>query len=450
MTRAFILILLVISIAACSGQKTSEKIEDLPMVSVQGTRFFSPYCIYLLEEEDSISSEKLEKLVVELLPDFSIVDSLSDDDGKKELMFTYFSTPEEDYPAPDLEYLSFSSHGLTDQQKELLQNPARAVLLVFSGTNQNVIADQMQINQVVHSLVEPFGSAVVLDNVTMESFSSEAWETDRMVPFQGADPDITSQITIHFYREVEYCREITLGMSKFCLPDISIQNVSCNDGNSFGNLINLVAQTWLESPQVREDTTLVVDIDKLKNDGFRNKLNGSLEEKAEKRALIHLDFVLPQEGDDLNQQYEIVFKNEDYSSVQEEQTALISKLFGSSDAIDFIKHDEEILAASERAKQKLPELRELFNAGLPPGQSILLKAPFETDNGSNEWMWVEVTTWNGDKVKGILQNEPFEVSGLSAGAIVSFSQTDAFDYIHYFADGTSEGNETGKIIGANN
>ena len=84
--------------------------------------------------------------------------------------------------------------------------------------------------------------------------------------------------------------------------------------------------------------------------------------------------------------------------------------------------------------------------GFAPGERLLLKAPFKTDDGGNEWMWVEVVTWKGDLVNGILQNDPYEVTGLSAGARVEFRASDAFDYIHYHPDGREEGNTTGAIL----
>jgi uncharacterized protein YegJ (DUF2314 family) len=60
-------------------------------------------------------------------------------------------------------------------------------------------------------------------------------------------------------------------------------------------------------------------------------------------------------------------------------------------------------------------------------------------------MWIEVIGW-GETIKGILQNEPFNVPNLRAGAEVHVTQDKIFDYIRYYPDGTSEGNETGKLI----
>ena len=45
-----------------------------------------------------------------------------------------------------------------------------------------------------------------------------------------------------------------------------------------------------------------------------------------------------------------------------------------------------------------------------------------------------------------MQNDPFEIADLLAGAIVTIERSEIFDYILYLPDGTQQGNETGKII----
>ena len=128
------------------------------------------------------------------------------------------------------------------------------------------------------------------------------------------------------------------------------------------------------------------------------------------------------------------------------QEALLSSLFGWEDAITPVKHNEALLAASQRAKAKLPALRKDFAAGLNPGEFIQVKAPFKTPDGGQEWMWVEITAWEGANIKGILKNEPFNIPSLHAGQIVQVKQEDVFDYIRQYPDGRQEGNETGAII----
>ena len=61
-------------------------------------------------------------------------------------------------------------------------------------------------------------------------------------------------------------------------------------------------------------------------------------------------------------------------------------------------------------------------------------------------MWVEVASWKGSRIFGTLQNEPFDIPTLRAGQRVEVLEDDVFDYIFTRADGSTEGNEAGKII----
>ena len=434
---------------SCSQSYKASQIQELPTASIQSDQFYAPYCIYFLEKPDAIADNEIRTLVSSLLPGYRLVDSLSTESDKNEYIIEWFRDPKIEYPAPDLDYLQHSGHNLTIEEMNQLQTPFSAVLITFSGTYKNVIADHISINHLISSLLQE-KSAIVTDYTTYESFNSKSWSEVRVSNFNEANQDVTSQFTIHLYRDNEFCRAMTLGLGIFCLPDISIQGISCNNQRSYGSLINLISQTWIEKPVIRVDTTLLIDITTLKNDSVKTRLLNSLEQDAFKKALISLSFVEPQEGDAYNSQFEIVFNDNNYSSKQEHQQALIAKIFGASDQIEYINHDERILQASQRAKEKLPDLKNMFDRGLEPGYSILLKAPFETDDGGREWMWVEVTEWTDNTIKGILQNDPFEISNLSAGAIVGANPNDIFDYMLYFPDGSTEGNETGKIISEEN
>ncbi len=125
---------------------------------------------------------------------------------------------------------------------------------------------------------------------------------------------------------------------------------------------------------------------------------------------------------------------------------MISCFFGATDAATAVKHDAAILEASRKAREDLPALKRAFNAGLQPSENILLKAPFKTPDGSNEWMWVEVSRWQEGRITGVLDNDPFNVPGLHAGQTVTINQEDVFDYIRHYPDGHAEGNTTGSIL----
>jgi len=97
-------------------------------------------------------------------------------------------------------------------------------------------------------------------------------------------------------------------------------------------------------------------------------------------------------------------------------------------------------------KKKLNKLAKAFNAGLTPGEFIQVKAPFTTSSGGNEWMWVEVLSWQGNNIRGILKSEPYHIPNLKGGSEVLVKQNEVFDYIRSYTNRKSEGNEAGALI----
>lgn len=151
-------------------------------------------------------------------------------------------------------------------------------------------------------------------------------------------------------------------------------------------------------------------------------------------------------GDPMNRLIEITFDRGIGPDLHAKQEQVVGAAFGREDSVAQIKHDEELKNASRRSRTKLPALQVEFNKGLAPGEFIQVKAPFDTPDGGHEWMWVEVSSWKGDKITGLLKNEPFNIPTLHGGQVVEVSESKVFDYIWRHADGTQDGNETGKLI----
>ena len=112
-----------------------------------------------------------------------------------------------------------------------------------------------------------------------------------------------------------------------------------------------------------------------------------------------------------------------------------------------VVHDEAVLTASRRARDRLrAELKPRFIAGLPPGERLMVKAPFTTQAAGREWMWIGVSRWQGPRIHGVLENDPVHLRDLKAGAHVDVPEDEILDYLLFRSDGTSEGNETGKLM----
>ncbi|MHB1075881.1 DUF2314 domain-containing protein [Thiobacillus sp.] len=251
---------------------------------------------------------------------------------------------------------------------------------------------------------------------------------------------------LHAYNDGEYVRAISLGMAKFGLPDVVIENFSWSLNRNMGHLINAFGQSMAEGRQIASAGEYELNFRAIKDRAVRDDYVKSL--KPNGTAVAHLTLMqgLPEEGDPQNRLIEIAFEKYPGVDVHAQQDAMISSLFGWEETIKRIRHNEALNAASKRAKARLPALRKAFANGLAPGEYIQVKAPFDTPDNSKEWMWVEITEWNGARIKGLLKNEPVATPGLHGGQIVQVREKDVFDYIRHYPNGKEEGNETSTII----
>jgi uncharacterized protein YegJ (DUF2314 family) len=422
----------------------SEQPNSEPSLTLKSSNFVSGITIYFLDDTQAIQKEAFEKLIHEKLPSFTLVESFP-------AMITgdlfAIDAPENiqtAYAPGDAEYLSISGVDLSETEVSRLQTVQKGIFVQFVGMSDSLQEKQSRIASFIAELAAG-RSLVILDENSRAYFNSASWKRHRVAELNMSSMNLPSQINIHTYREGEFCRAVTLGMDKFSLPDISIKDFTCSDQVTMGKLINAVAQTLFEHPEIGKDSILYVDIRKIKNDSVRVRLT-VLDDEVKKFAHLKLKSVEPEAGDRNNSQITIDFSAMSDGSLQEAQFALVKELFGRPDSLVMAEHDDLLLEASNRARERLPELRQSFNGGLEPGSAVWVKAPFKTPDGSNEWMWVEVLTWNGKNIKGILQNDPYDVPGLVAGAEVEVYENDIFDYILYKPDGSFEGNETEQYL----
>ena len=202
----------------------------------------------------------------------------------------------------------------------------------------------------------------------------------------------------------------------------------------------------LEGVVPNDRDLLPLNANELKNSAVRAHLLEDIPDNAEGKIDLAFGAGDWEEGDPENILIELLFENVEGETLSERQDMALSKLFGWVDPIVYVDHDAAILAARDRARAKLGGLRDEFNAGLAPGEYLLLKGPFETPSGENEWMWIEVISWSKNEIVGLLQNQPYHIPDLRPGSEVKLDQADVFDYIRRLPDGSSEGNETGNIM----
>jgi uncharacterized protein YegJ (DUF2314 family) len=376
---------------------------------------------------------------------FQVVDELPNSSLKPVIAHSITKKIKESYPVPDLSYLAYFGRGLDKQQATNIQNSDLAIKIDIAYP-QNISNESLRAATTSIFNFAVSAGGLIWDSETREMFTPKAWKKKRIDSWSGETPAVEDHIVIHAYNSNEGARAITLGMAKFGLPDIVVNNFAWSLNRPMGNLINLVAQSTTEGFTPSKDGILELNIDKLKNTDYKKKLLFTLKDNAEPTLTIQLGAGNHEEGDPNNYITELLFPSRKDVSLSEEHETLLSSLFGWEDKISYVQHNALITAASERAKQKLEDLRKYFNNGLAPGEFIQVKAPFLTPDGGNEWMWVEVLSWKNNVIAGLLKNQPHHIPNLKGGSEVTVKQEDVFDYIINHPDGTSEGNETGALI----
>lgn len=403
----------------------------------------SEFGFYTMDKK--LDETAIKKELKTIFPDIEFVDKPPTQTIDKTIVYIEaISNVTEDYPTHNMEYLSYFADGFTKTQKENLIASKNAFICVFYYPHKDAFTQLKKLFDWVYTKIKDT-DFTVYDGEVREYFSPTTWKKNRVDAWQNGIPNTMQQLTLHTYRDYEYCRSITFGMQRFGLPDLVIEESACTNATNASQLLTIIAQLLLEGKQIK-NKSLVVDLDELQNTAFKNIISSLIYENANKKATINFyTNVQMEEGDPANTIFKINFDVKGYDNTQAYESEIYNNIFGSEDEVTHVNHNDEIKAASERAKKRLPALQQLFTKGLGT-ETLLLKAPFATDNGGNEWMWVEVTKWTNGTIEGILQNDPYYIKNLKSGAKVTVQQADIFDYILYKADGTTEGNETGKLI----
>lgn len=349
------------------------------------------------------------------------------------------------YAPPSPDALQRFGRGLTRDQALAMRSSQQALILDFAHPQSSSLSAYRSSLQLTEQIARDT-DGLLWDEETREVFSPDEWHKRRLDGWDGGIPDLQQHTVIHAYKGDKLVRAITLGMAKFGLPDVVVSDFSWSSNRPMGNLISLFSQAMLEGGSIGAQGFYDLDVRSIRHASVRKSQLDALKPKSVFVAKLVLVKGTPEAGDPHNRLVEIQFDRYQGPDRYARQDALLDTLFGSEDSVQRVRHNEELLAASRTAKSRLSAVREAFNRGLQPGEYVLVKAPFKIPEGGREWMWVEVTAWDGDAISGLLKNEPFNIPNLHGGQMVKVSQEEVFDYVRRDAAGREEGNETGKIL----
>ncbi len=351
--------------------------------------------------------------------------------------------PISEFKQPSPERYRYAAVGLTKEEGAPIAQSTRVFVLTFSALREDALAANQQACQLLGTLADST-HGLPWDEETREIFSSGRWRRDRIDSWENGLPDVRKHVTIHSYRNPDLFRNISLGMGKFCRPDLVVIDVPSGSPNSAANLMNACAQALVEGRVVGRRLQLVLK--DIKHSAARAVALTNPGKGARGRLGVEFKDTPWEEGDPRNELWLLEFPGSRAASYTERLQSACAIVFGSTDEIKMRpKGDREMAAASARARDAFFQLEPTFRKGLAPNERLLVKAPFAYDGG-NEYMWVEVLLWKKDSIEGVLANDPYYVQGIKAGSRVTVRLTDVYDYIHYRPDGTEAGNETGKVL----
>lgn len=433
------LLFAVLIFSACTNQVQSEKMVSCESGELLDDIVQFEYIVYF--ESDSLPvNNDIAAYTNPLIPVYD--DSWTEGNALK---IEIFGDIYDDGSTPDMGYVQALSEGFLSEDFKRYEDCDKAVILTFTLDNHPSFNNQEEAARIVYKIAAAFDGYIedleARIFYTPDSFSKivlESWDDNTVV--------VMDNISMHQYQDDDYLRTVTLGMSKFGLPDIVVQQTTRHHAESIGSIVNIICQTLIENPELSINGSLPLDMNSLKDSYFKRTQKDGLISDAKGRGVVFLEHAETDLGDADNALWAVSFKDYSKDNIFEKQSAFLADFFGSSDSVINTTHDEALLKASEEAKKKLPAIQKYFNQEFGLNEVLYVKAPFVTDDGGNEWMWVEVVSWEGDTIKGILQNDPYYIADLKSGMEVTVYQGDLFDYILYRADGSTEGNETGRII----
>jgi uncharacterized protein YegJ (DUF2314 family) len=353
---------------------------------------------------------------------------------------------ESSYDPPPAAYLRLYGHGLSPADNEKLRASTHALQLLFTLPEPRGSAAHREVHAFLADFARGVGG-IIWDEETREAFAPDAWEARRALPEDEDVVNLLHQTVLNLDEGSDgLLRVVSLGMRKFGLPDIALDNLPRTQARQGARVVNTVALALAAGTPLDEQGRFILRRDIIQPPSARKAVSDVVHTNANAEVVIELRAGRRQSGDPDNRLLEVSLAPYFGSDETARLAALLFAMFGGETDVRAAPDTPEYLAAVQRARARLPEWRKRFLAGLRPGDILCVKKEFKTPGGQVERMWIEVIEWNDDgMITGVLQNEPVQATDFQEGQQLTLSDTDILDVIHIHPDGTFEGNETGLI-----
>ncbi|CAN5896154.1 hypothetical protein BH11MYX2_BH11MYX2_11330 [soil metagenome] len=222
----------------------------------------------------------------------------------------------------------------------------------------------------------------------------------------------------------------SLGMNTVGLPELQLRGIPTTELKESATLMNAAAQALIDQDDVTRDGELDVDASKLRGDWHLDVLtkSGGSGKLTWKVRWVNAD----EDGNKLeNPALQLIPPGTDASGAVALMAAM-DTYFGKHEdkAVHLDEMRDDLTAAGVKARAALKKLLPHFRKGIPPREQLSVKAPFDTDTGGTEWMWVDIFKVGKGVIEGTLNNDPNEVAHLKSGAHVKVKFDEIADFIY--------------------
>jgi uncharacterized protein YegJ (DUF2314 family) len=126
-------------------------------------------------------------------------------------------------------------------------------------------------------------------------------------------------------------------------------------------------------------------------------------------------------------------------------TAPADKPAGATGSEQIRKFEEAIKPYVKQARQTLPRAKKKYLKGLGKGEILFVTSRLY-GNGRYEQVFVRVTSWEGETIRGLLASDVSVVPNHKRGEDVTCKESEVLDWTISKPDGSEEGNFVGKFL----
>jgi len=329
------------------------------------------------------------------------------------------------FGVPDAEYIE--SYGVDVDRPERLTASQSVVLAWFAGPRSDA-----QVTLAV--AVKAFANAAASSNGWVEDLDTQRVYGKAAWSAMDAAGTLTDWFIVEDNSEAEQDnRLVTRGLRRFGDAELVIAHVAPDAAEDAAQVMNAVANTLHLAPATQSPTgeiTVSVQTDLVRGEATLESTSPLAGDPEAPLFAIHFVGQVVAEAD---------------IGAPEAPPAPPVAVVTPTTLAEAQAAPTTLAEAQAAMRQRLGAVRTAFVAGLPTGARLAVSVPFNCPDGSREYLWVDVNSWQSTRLSGRVISVPTRTRTVQQGQDVTVDQAAVFDYLLKNEDGTREGNTVAEF-----